>query len=117
MNDLDKLREIYLTDVDEETRQENLEQIRSWEEQLQKSEAFQSWKEHPVTAQITQQAHKTYVSLAVQLATDRSLPDLIRTSIYARQDAMLWLISLVEEDHEAIIASINADIKRALEVV
>ncbi len=115
--DLEKLREVFLTGVDEETKAENLEQIREWETALAENEAYQGWKEHDVTRKIAAKAKSTYVDLALSLNERRDLTEAQRLSIYARQDAMRWLLSLSERDAAEAMRQIQADITRALQSV
>ena len=74
MTDLEKLKEIFLTDVDEETKQENLETITNWEKSLIQHENFQSWQEHDITREIAQQARKSYIDASSLLATHSLTP-------------------------------------------
>lgn len=117
MSDLERLREVFLTGVDEETKEENLAQIREWETALFEAEQYSSWKEHDVTRRIALQARRAYVDLSVRLATDRSMTDVTRHSFYARQDAMLWLLSLTDRDAKETVRQIESDIRRALEKI
>jgi hypothetical protein len=114
MSDIDLLRARFLTDVDEETKAENLEQIREWERGLRENLAYQQWRDHDITRQVTAEARKTHTELALLLATKRDLTPEERQSVYARQDAMRWLMSLTEKDGAAAAKAIEADIRRAL---
>lgn len=114
-DNIEKLREIYITeDVDEETRADNLAYITDWQSQLIKLDEFSSWKAHPVTMNIIAQAKKSYVDHSLLLARSRELTDTARQSLWGKQDAMLWIISLVSKDASKEIAQINALITRAL---
>ncbi len=37
-----------------------------------------------------------------------------RKSVFAKQDAMLWILSLTEKDVKTTIAQVQGDIRRAL---
>jgi hypothetical protein len=117
MKDLDKVREIFLTDVDEETKAENLEQIREWEKALADNEAYQGWREHDITKNIAAEARKAYTDISITLATRRDLSEPERLSLYARQDAMRWLLSHSERDAAEANKRIQADIRLALQKV
>lgn len=117
MSDLDKLKEIFLTDVDEETKAENLEQIRQWEQTLIRSEAFKSWQEHDVTRQIAGKAKETYKDAVLSLGRDRWLKDTQRAELFAKQDAALWILSLTEQDIKVTIEQVQKEIRTALNAV
>lgn len=119
MNDIDKLKSVFVndTEIDEETRQENLEMISKWEKGLRASNAFASWQGHPVTVDILMQARKSYTDTVLVLGRDKRLSPDERVSLFAKQDAMLWLISLASKDVKIELAGINAEIQRALAAI
>lgn len=55
-NDLEKVREIFLSEVDEETRADKETKIEEWERDLRESEAMAEWREHDITKKIAAQA-------------------------------------------------------------
>ena len=113
--DLQKLKEIYLADdIDSEDREANLEDIRNWEKDLIENENLLSWQEHDITKQIMERAKKSYIDLSLRLIKDRKLSEEARLSIYSRQDAMLWLISLAGDNPKSALEQINNSIKVAL---
>lgn len=116
MNDIETLKSIFVndTEVDEETRKDNLEMISHWEKGLRASNAFASWQGHPVTVDILSQARKSYTDTVLALGRDKRLTPDERSSLFAKQDAMLWLISLASKDVKIELAGINAEIQRAL---
>jgi hypothetical protein len=116
MKDLEKLKEIYITanDVDEETRKENLEEITKWENALIESEAYGSWQSHDITRSISKRAKDTYKELSMILAMDRKITQEQRVSLWAKQDAALWLLTLTDVDVKSTIDQIHSDIKRAI---
>src|SRR4051812_6698626 len=104
MKELDQLREIFLAqDLDEETRADNEARIKEWETGLIHNEAFAGWREHDVTRQIAKQARETYKDAFMLLGRSRSLTDEQRASLYAKQDAALWLLSIIEVDAKAAL--------------
>lgn len=114
-DNLEKLEEIYVAeDVDEETREDNLSLIREWRSKLIKLDEYAGWKDHPVTQNIVAQAKKSYVDHSLLLARSRDLTDSARQSLWGKQDAMLWLISLASDDAQKEIAGIEEMIARAL---
>lgn len=115
MENLQKLKEIYLNDVDTELYEENLEQITEWEKKLIESENMVSWLTHDTTIQIKKQAKESFVSMSVTLSVNRELTEAQRLSIYAKQDACLFILSLGESNSKDIIQSINRDINIALQ--
>src|SRR5262245_41986376 len=113
--DLDKLKEVFLADdLDEETRADNLQHIREWETALLTNEALASWRDHDMTKKILLQAKDTYRGLCMQLIWSRDLTEAQRSAIYAKQDAALWFISIIEVDAKAAIEQLNREITAAL---
>lgn len=113
--ELDELRAIFLTDVDEDIRRENLDQIRQWEEELVHNEAMLGWREHDITKAVFNQAREVYRDAYRVLAENRALTQEQRVSLWAKQDAAAWLISIIDTDPQGAIQQIESDIKRALQ--
>jgi hypothetical protein len=115
--DLEKIKEIFLSsDVDQESYEENLKQINEWEQGMRQSEDFISWQENDVTKQIIARAKESYKTISMQLILNRELSERDRFSIYAKQDAITWLISLVAKDAKNELETIQNQIKAALSV-
>jgi len=116
MNDkLNKLKEIYLADdVDSEDRETNLIDIKNWESELIKNKNLLGWQEHDVTQGIIKKAKENYKDLSMRLVNEREITEAQRLSIYSRQDAMLWLISLAEDNPKSALEQINNNIAVAL---
>lgn len=116
MKELDKLKEIFLAgdDLDEETKAENEQRIREWEEGLLKNEAMAGWRDHDVTKQIAKQARETYKETVLRLGVDRKLSIEFRAELFAKQDAALWLLSLIEVDAKGALEQIQKEIRTAL---
>lgn len=110
---LQHVRSVFLDEDDEETRLDNEAKIASWEQTLVESETFIDWRSHDVTRKIAKQAKDTYRSLAAQLSYNRSLTEEERKSMWAKQDAMLWLLSLTEQDARASLEQVHKEIERA----
>ena len=116
MDDLDKLEEIFLTDVDDETRKENAEEILQWRKSLNENAQKASWVEHPITIDIIAQARKTYNEATILLGTNRTLDDKTKCKLWGQQDAALWILSFASGNPQAEIDRIKSDIKRALDI-
>lgn len=114
MSELEKLREFFLSGVDEEEREANAAEIAKWEQGLIENEGMASWQEHDITKAIMKRAKEAYREHSFQLAFDRRMSQEYRNTLYARQDAILWLLALAEKDAKAEIDRIHAEIKTAL---
>ena len=115
MKNIEKLKEIYLADdVDSEDYEDNLHDIKNWELDIIENENLLSWQEHDITKKIIEKAQESYISLSTRLSTDRDLTETQRMSIYAKQDAMKWIISLSGENPKSVLKDINNKIKIAL---
>lgn len=113
--DLEKLKEIFLSsDVDSEDYEDNLRLVTEWETSLRESEDFASWQESDVTKIIIRQAKDTYKDNAMQLMINRNMTEEERKAIWSKQDAVLWLLSLIEKDVKGVITQIQSEIRRAL---
>ena len=117
MKELEKLKEIYLAnDVDDEDYQDNLDKITEWEKELFENENLISWQEHEVSKEILKKAKETYVEIAIRLANDRKIEEKERMSLWAKQDAMLWILQFSSDEPKNIIKQIQSDIKKALDI-
>lgn len=115
IQDLEKLKEIFLAgDIDAEDYEDNLQRIKEWESDLRKSEDFLGWQGSDVSKQILRQAREAYKDLGLQLATSRSLTEAERYGLWGKQDAALWLISMIAKDAKSEIAQIHGQIRQAL---
>lgn len=105
MKELEKLQEIFNadTEMDEETREDNQKAIDEWAAQLVAFDDYEGWKNHPVTQSILKRAKETYVDSGVAIMNGRGFSNEARQALWAKQDAMLWFIS---------IASRNVDLER-----
>ena len=118
MKNIQKLKEIFLSkDIDEEDYKTNLADIRSWESDLIKNKNMLGWQKHDITKEIMKKAKESYIELSTQLATNRGLREQDRIEFFAKQDAMLWILSLSGDDPKSTIEGINSNIKTALNTV
>lgn len=118
IKELDEVKKIFLAgDVDDEIRLDNEEQILKWEKDLYENEVLADWINHDITKMIIQQAKNSYKEISLTLALNRRLDDEQRKSLWGKQDAMLWLISLGSKDPQKEIESIKNEIKTAINAV
>lgn len=114
--DLEKVRQIFLSEVDDETRADNEQKIIEWETDLRENEAIAQWRDHDITKQLAMKAKDAYKDISMQLATNRSLTEEQRFTFWGRQDACLFILSLTEIDAKGRIEQIQKEIKRSLSV-
>lgn len=113
--DFDKLREVFLSkDIDDEDYDDNYKALNDLEREYRESVDLQEWLGHVLTKKLFDTAQEAYVSNAVRLAQDRELTEKERWSIYAKQDAMLWLLTVVEDNPTEKISLIEEQVKKAL---
>jgi len=118
MKNNQKLKEIFLSsDIDSEDYEDNLDLLKGWESQLIESKNMLGWQSHDITKEIMRKAKESYVDASTKLASDRGLTEAVRQSLFSRQDAMLWILSLSGDDPKSTIAGINNSITRALNTV
>ena len=111
---LEKVRELFLNDVDPETATDNELKIREWEQGLHDNQLLLDWQNHDITREIVRQAKDAYVSFAISLSTVRDLTEGSRQILWAKQDAVRFLISLCGRDAKQEIEQINKEITQAL---
>lgn len=112
--DLEKAREIFLTDVDEEDRAENIERLSSWEQSLAVNGALLKWQQQDITQQILQEVRKSYQDASMQLALSRGLTEAQRNKLYATQDACLFMLNVMDKDAKSAIDQIRKEIRYAV---
>ena len=115
MNNIEKVKEIFLSnDIDDEEYDDNLDKIKEWEGEIIKNENLLSWQEHDITKDIMSKAREEYIEISLKLARDRKTKEAGRMSLWAKQDAMIWILSLSTNEPKMILEQINSDIKKAL---
>lgn len=114
--ELDKIKEIFLTEVDEDIRQDNLDKINEWEQGLTHNEAFVSWQDHDITKEILKQAKESYREIALILADNRKLTEEQRYALWGKQDACAFIIDLAGKDAKGELEQIQKEIKTALSI-
>lgn len=118
MNELNDLKKIFLDEtLDTETYQDNLKTISEWENTLMQSEMFLSWQEHDATKEIVRKAREVKQSNARRLSTDRTLTQEQRSSLFAKQDALDWILTIATGDTKEKILQTHNLIKKALKEV
>lgn len=115
MKELELARNLFLTDVDEETRADNLAVLNEWEASIRENESYEQWKHHDITISINKKLRETYIEDAASLAQNRELTEAKRLALYARQDACLYLLSLTSKDAKADIEVIREEIRQKID--
>ncbi len=117
MKELEIIKTQFLADdIDAEDRVENENILREWEQGLIHNEAYVSWQEHDITREIAKKLKSEYKDFAMTLANNRSLTDTQRASLWAKQDACTFILSLTEKDAKGQLEQIQNEIKRAIAV-
>jgi len=115
MDQLEKIKQIFLaSDVDDETLEDNQSKIDEWQKTIIENENLKSWQEHDVTRLIVKQCKDTYKDLSIMLAKNRSLSDEERKSLWGKQDACLFILSLASGDPESSLKQVEEEINHAL---
>lgn len=115
MDELEKIKSIFLaSDVDDDIRQDNEDKIKEWEKSIIESENLKSWQEHDITKSIMRQCKDTYKDLSIILTKNRSLSDEERKSLWGKQDACLFILSLASGDPKSSLKQIQDEINHAL---
>lgn len=114
VKELQQAKEIFLTDVDEETYAENLEQINEWESSLRRNKAYDEWKKLDITQEINKKVRETYKDIGIILALNRTLTEAQRQSLYAKQDACVFILELTDQNAKQAINALLSDIKHKI---
>lgn len=113
--DLEKLKEIYLSsDVDEEDREDNLERIREWEKTIAESTSLSEWQNHDITKSIALKIKSVYIENALILGTNDLLDEDKRKEMWSIQKAIKFLLSYMDNDYKRVIDQVHGDIKKAI---
>jgi hypothetical protein len=114
-SEIEEVKKIFLSDdLDEETRAENLAQINDWETSLINSKNYVAWQQHDITQEIVKKLKDAYKENGLMLAINRNLTEPQRQSLFSKQDAILWLLSLIVNDAQEMLQQTNREIKQAL---
>lgn len=111
---IEQARQIFLTDVDEEIRQDNLERIHEWEQSLRVNGAFVQWQENDISKMLIAKFKETYKDASIKLSTDRRLTEFQRDALWASKDACLMVLSLLAKDAKGEVESVHKEIEFAL---
>jgi hypothetical protein len=114
MNELEQAKEIFLTDVDDETANENAQKLREWESRIQTNQSYLTWKEHPITQEINRMVREAYKDHGLALAENRTLDEDQRANLFAKQDACRFILSLTSRDAKTDLEQTLRDIRYAL---
>lgn len=116
MDEIQKAKEVFLKDVDQETLLDNQKLITEWEKEYLESEAFSEWKGHDITQKVLTQLKESYKDTSMLLATNEALTDDQRSKLFARKDAIEFLLSIMDKDAEGAMKSILSEVRTALNV-
>ena len=116
-DDLEKARQIFLTDVDEETLADNAKRLSEWEQSLAQNGALLKWQQQDITQQILQEVRKSYQDASMQLALNRSLTEEQRNKLFATQDACLFMINIMAKDAKSSLEQLQKEIRYAVRAV
>lgn len=115
MKELEQAKQIFLDEtLDEETRKENAEKIAEWERTLIKSEHIESWRSHVITKEVFSVVKDEYKNISLRLIHDRTLSDQERMSLWAKQDACIFIISLASKNARNDIEQVRKEINVAI---
>jgi hypothetical protein len=114
---LEQARQIFITDVDEETRLDNLDKIEEWSKSIRENTAFAQWQSSDISQILIKQFREMYSEAAMQLAERRDLTTAQRESLWAKQDAALVMLDLISRDAKSEIESIHKQLNHALRSV
>ncbi len=115
--DLEKARAIFLTDVDEETREDNAKRLFEWEQSIAQNSAYLKWQQQDITQNVLQEVKNAYQDASVQLALTRDLTEAQRNKLYATQDACLFMINLMAKDAKSTLEQVQKEIRYAVRAV
>jgi ferric iron reductase protein FhuF len=111
---LQQAREIFVTDIDEETRADNLSKINEWDKSIRENSAFAQWQSNDISQMLIKQFREMYKDASMQLAENRHLTEEQRESLWAKKDAALVVLGLLSRDAERELESVHKEISYAL---
>lgn len=116
MQELEKAREVFLSDVDQEEYVHNQQVLNEWEQGVRKNQAYLKWVVHPTTQELNKMVKEAYKDFAMALAERRDLTDEQRMSLWAKQDACMFILSLTNRDAKSELDGVLREIRQALAV-
>lgn len=111
---IEEARKLFLTDVDPDTKQENLEELQRWEKELNENTAMSKWQNSDITKQVNRKATESYKDASLQLAFNRDLTPEQRNKLYATQDACLFILGLTSRDTKQVLEQLEKQITYAI---
>ena len=115
MDNIEKLREIFLAeDVDSEDYEDNLRDLNELESRYRENENLLEWQQHALTQAVVKQAKEGRLEIALRLANDRELSNEQRASLFAKQDAMDWILNLASADPQKELENLDKEIENGL---
>jgi len=115
-SNLERVKEIFLTGVDEETLLDNQERILEWEKSIVENEAILNWQDHDITKMVVKKAKESYRDVSQTLYQNRELTDRQKYEMWGKQDACLFILSLASKNAKKELEEINNEIKRAIDI-
>lgn len=114
---LEQAREIFVTDVDDEIKADNLDKIREWDKSIRENSAFAQWQASDISQLLVKQFRVMYQEASLQLAERRELTSEQRASLWAKKDAALVVLDIISRDVRREIETVHKEIDYALSVV
>lgn len=95
-------------------REEDVEDLRTWERGIKKMRMAKEWLDHPVTKEVYAQLTRQLVEISTRLSTEGDMPEEERRRIFEVKKAYLWLLSIHHSGaDDALLEQIEADIEKA----
>lgn len=115
MDEIQKAKDIFLNDVDSDTYEENKALLEEWEENLIYNEAYASWQEHDISKNIASKLHEAYNDFTDILGNDKNLSQEARIELFAKKDAIKFLLNLLETDAKEVVEGIKKDVNKLID--
>lgn len=114
-DELALLKEVFLDpSLDQDELEDNRIRIEEWERALRTNTALKQWQNHDITREIAAKARETYIEAAVRIVERRDLSDADRFTLWAKRDAAQWILSMTNQDPDAVLTQVEEEVRRAL---
>lgn len=115
MKELEDIKNIFLADdIDEETRQDNFAKIQEWESDIINNRNLLAWQEHDISKSIVVKLREAYKDISLRLLNDRAVSTEQRVSLWAKQDACLFLLGLIDMNAKSSLEQVKREISMAI---
>ncbi len=111
---LGQVRELFLTDVDEDIQADNLNLVNEWDKSIRENSAFAQWQGSDISKMLIRPFRDLYRDASLQLAENRDLTEAQRCSLWAKKDAALIVLDIIARDAESELVYIHKELNRAL---